>query len=91
MEKKGYMTEAAYVRAIPNWRRSGDERGLSELKICRFNYQLLNYILNDLMPWHTQIYDFNILEINRFFPIFFVNTCRGSYGGGRPRISPEIA
>jgi gamma-glutamylcysteine synthetase len=66
MEKEGYTTEAAYVRAITNWRRSCDQRGLSELQRCRFNYQLLNYILDDLMPWHTQIYDFSLLEVNRF-------------------------
>ena len=73
MEKKGYAREAAYVRAIANWRRSCDQRGLSDLERCRFNYQLLHYILDDLMPWHTQIYDFSLLEINRFF--FYVCVC----------------
>ena len=58
MEKKGYAREAAYVRAIANCRRSCDQRGLSDLERCRFNY------LDDLMPWHTQIYDFSLLEIN---------------------------
>ena len=65
MDKKGYMTEAVYIRAVANWRRSCDERGLSELQRCRYNYHLLNYILNDLMPWHTQFYDFSLLEVNR--------------------------
>ena len=31
MEKKGYTLEAKYIQVIWNWRRSCDERGLSDL------------------------------------------------------------
>ena len=48
MEKRGYDFEANYIRVIWNWRRSCDERGLTELQRCRFNYQMLNYVLDDL-------------------------------------------
>ena len=65
MEKKGYMCEANYIRVVLNWRRACDERGLSELQRCRFNYQMLNYVLDDLMPWHQQ-YDYSYLEVNRY-------------------------
>ena len=65
MEKKGYDLEANYVRAVLNWRRACDERGLSEHQRCHFNYQMLNYILDDLMPWHEQ-YDYSYLEVNRY-------------------------
>ena len=54
-----------YVEAIWNWRRACDHRGLSELERCRFNYQLLNLLLDDLMPWHNELYDFTYLEVNR--------------------------
>ena len=30
MEKKGYHFEARYIRVVWNWRRAGDECGLSE-------------------------------------------------------------
>ena len=70
MEKKGYAREA---RAIANWRRSYDQSGLSDLERCRFNYELLHYILDDLMPWQTQIYDFSLLEIKFFF--MYVSVC----------------
>ena len=89
MEKKGYMKEAAYIRAIANWRRSCDQRGLSELQRCRFNYQMLNYILDDFMPWHTQIYDFSLLEINRFFHIV-CSYLQGFIQGDRPGYPPKI-
>ena len=57
----GYDLKANYVRAVLNWRRACDERGLSELQRCHFNYQMLNYILDELIPWHEQ-YDYSYLE-----------------------------
>ena len=59
----GYTFEAQYIRVIYNWRRACDERGLSELQRCRYNYDLL---LDDLMPWHKECYDFSLLEVNRY-------------------------
>ena len=65
MTRKGYEYEAKYVRCIRNWRRACDERGLSSLQRSRFNYELLNLMLDELMPWHTKSYDFSLLEVNR--------------------------
>ena len=70
MESNGYQFEAKYIRVIMNWRRACDERGLSPLKRSQFNYELLNFILDDLMPWHTKVYDFSLLEVNRFVNSF---------------------
>lgn len=66
MERNDYSYEAKYIRTIRNWRRSCDERGLSSLQRCKFNYELLQLMLDDLMPWHTQYYDFSLLEVNRY-------------------------
>ena len=66
MERKGYKAEAKYIKVVNGWRQSCDERGLSELTRCRFNYEFLNYILDDLMPWHCNTYDFSLLEVNRY-------------------------
>ena len=66
MEKKGYTCEADYICPVSGWRRVCDERGLSELQRCRFNYQILNYILKELMPWYHQTYDFSVFEVNRY-------------------------
>ena len=67
MERKGYEFEAEYVRVILDWRRACDERGLSELQRCRYNYHnvMLNYMLDELMPWHDE-YDFSHIEVNRY-------------------------
>lgn len=65
MEKNSYEYEARYIKVIKNWRRASDERGLSQLTRCRFNYELLNFILDELMPWHKDMYDFSLMEVNR--------------------------
>ena len=66
MNKKGYEYEARYTETIWNWRRACDARGLKELQRCKFNHQFLNLILEDLMPWYKQTYDFSLLEVNRY-------------------------
>ena len=65
MDKKGYSFEAHYIKTVWNWRRASDERGLCSLERSRFNYQFLNMILKDLMPWYKEFYDFSLLEVNR--------------------------
>ena len=61
----GYYEEEKYVIVVRNWHRAADERGLSELQRSRFNYEMLNYILDDWMPWYKHCYDFSLLEVNR--------------------------
>ena len=68
MEKKKYTEESKYIGTILGWRRAQDERGLSQSERCRNNYKLLNYILDELMPWHKTQYDFSLLEVNRYVP-----------------------
>ena len=61
MESKGYTAEAQYLSVVHNWRRASDERGLSaETR----QQQFLQFILDDLMPWHKDK-DFSFLEVNR--------------------------
>ncbi len=65
MRKKNYTFEANFIEVVLNWRRSSDERGLSQLKRCRYNHDMLNFLLDDLMPWHKDQYDFSTMEVNR--------------------------
>ena len=65
MKWKKYKFEEKFVQTVLNWRRASDERGLSELKRSHFNYDMLNFLLDDLIPWHNQNYDFSTLEVNR--------------------------
>ena len=68
VQRSGYRYEGKFISAR-NWRRACDERGLSSLQCCRFNYQLLQLILDELMPWHSECYDFSTLEVNRYTPL----------------------
>jgi len=72
MVHKGYSKEAEYLQRIHNWRRACDERGLTNEQRSKFNTELLNYILDQLMPWHNKdgLRDFSLLEVNRYVLLF---------------------
>ena len=56
MDKKGYDLEARHLLSvIQNWRRASDERGLHSGLQSQFNRNLLEYIMDELMPWHNEI------------------------------------
>lgn len=65
MRDQGYHNEANYVEIISNWHEASDGRGLTQLQRCRYNYRMLNYILDQLMPWHKEMYDFTTIDVNR--------------------------
>ena len=66
MRVMGYNYEAKYIEAVWGWRQACDHRGLTELQRCRFNYRFFNLLLDELMPWHKETYDFLLLEVNRY-------------------------
>ena len=68
--------EAAYIEVVNNWHRAGDERGLTEEEQSRFNYDMLNFVHDDLMPLHKISYDLSLLEVNRLVVQFIHNTVR---------------
>lgn len=65
MKAKGYEYEATYIQTVCNWHRACDERGLTELTRCKYDYEFLNLMLDELMPWHKEYYDFGLLEVNK--------------------------
>ena len=65
LRRHGHNTEADYVRIIAQWHEASDGRGLSQMQRCRYNYEMLNFILDEWMPWHRETYDFATIDINR--------------------------
>ena len=65
MKKKGYTYEEKFLRVVCNWRRAHDERGLTELQRCRYNYEFLTFIIDELIPWFNAHPDFSLFEVNR--------------------------
>ena len=77
--ENGYEMEGRYVEIVAGWHEAADGRGLSQLERCRKNYAMLNMILDEWMPWHTELYDFATVDINRYvFMVFllrmYINT-----------------
>ena len=50
VREKGYEKEYQYVTVVTQWHEACDGRGISQLKKSRYNYEMLNYILNDWIP-----------------------------------------
>ena len=65
MRKNKFTFEEKYVEAVLNWRRASDERGLSESERNKYNLEMLQFIKDDLIPWH-KAYDLSTLEVNRY-------------------------
>ena len=65
LRRHGHDREASHVEVMVHWHDATDGRGLSQLQRCRHNYQMLNFILDEWMPWHKQCYDFSTIDINR--------------------------
>ena len=65
LNKQNYSYEAKYTGVIHNWRLACDERGLTQAQRSEYNKAFLELILDELMPWHKDQYDFSTLEINR--------------------------
>lgn len=61
---KGIHIEAAYIETVFNWHVASDSRGASQLTRSKYNYKMLNFILDELMPWHEHMYDFSLLKVN---------------------------
>lgn len=67
MEKHGYQAEAELVTTVTNWRRAIDERGLT--KQLRQQFRDDHFIVDDWMPWHKELHDFSLLEVNRLVTV----------------------
>ena len=59
MKAKGYNYEANYIQTVCNWHLACDERDLTELTRCKYNYEFLNLMLSELMPWYKENYNFS--------------------------------
>lgn len=65
LKRHGHDREAEYVEVLVHWHEATDGRGLSQLTRCKYNYQMLNLILDEWMPWHRTHHDFSLIDINR--------------------------
>ena len=90
MEEKQYNSEAKYLKVIRNWRRAVDERGLPDATRQIFNKELLDFILDDLMPWHwtAGMRNFSLMK-SIDIGYSTDSTVNTSMGGCQPGIEPS--
>ena len=69
--KHQHEKEAQHVELLLNWHEATDGRSLTQLQRCRYNYKMMNYILDEWMPWHKDCYDFSTIDINRYTFFYF--------------------
>ena len=65
-QKQGVHVRSRYIQVIMNWRKSCDERGLNQMVRSQYNKEFLNFILDHLIPWHSEGYDYSSMEVNRY-------------------------
>ncbi|XP_063431643.1 uncharacterized protein LOC134714335 [Mytilus trossulus] len=67
MQRNGFDCEAEYVSTVAAWHEASDGslRGMGQLRHCKANYQMLNYIVADLMPWYQENYDFTYIDVKQ--------------------------
>ena len=65
MDRHNHAEEATYINHIARWHEASDGRGLKQLERSKANHEMLNYILDEWMPWHREQYDFSTIDVNK--------------------------
>ena len=73
LEANNYPNEARFVKVVRNWHKASDGRGLSEETRSQYNLAMLDFILEDWMPWHWYMRNYSVIDVNRY--LFLFNHC----------------
>lgn len=65
LQNNNHKNEARVVEIILNWHKANDGRGLSEEERRKYNLALLDWILEDWMPWYWYCRDYSTMDVNR--------------------------
>ena len=65
LEKNGHTTDACIVKRIHNWHKAVDGRGLSETERSSHCRAMLEWLLDDWMPWFRYQPDYKTIDVNR--------------------------
>lgn len=65
MRRHGHQREMSFIRTIHNWHKASDGRGLSDNQRNTYNINMLDWLLEDWMPWYRNNRDYSTLDINR--------------------------
>lgn len=65
MRDKNYTEEERFLTTISNWHKASDGRGLSEEQRSDYNKEMLDFLLEDWLPWYQYNRDYSTVDINR--------------------------
>ena len=65
LQKNGYAAEAKFVEVVRNWHKASDGRGITEAMRSKYNHEMLDFLLEDWMPWYRSKRDFSTIDILR--------------------------
>jgi len=75
MERNGHTSTARFVRVVHNWHKASDGRGLTEETRKQYNLEMLDYLLEDWMPWYESNRDYSTMDVNRYALFQLVMFC----------------
>ena len=64
-EKKGHTANAHIVKRLHNWHKAVDGRGLSESERSAHCLAMIEWLLDDWMPWFCDQPDYKTIDVNR--------------------------
>lgn len=64
-EENNFPEEARFVSLVRNWHKANDGRGLTEETRRLYNLAMLDFILEDWMPWYWFNRDYSVMDVNR--------------------------
>jgi len=65
MSRCGHHKEMSFLKVVHNWHKASDGRGLDDDERKAYNKDMMDWILDDWMPWHRYNLDYSTLDINR--------------------------
>ena len=68
-KNNGHPEEGRVIEVIANWHKASDGRGLDEETRKKYNIAMLDFILEDWMPWYKENKDYSTLDPNRFINV----------------------
>ena len=80
MKNNNHVREGEFVEIVANWHKATDGRGLSGDLRKQYNETMLNFILEDWMPWHKNNRDFSTLDVNRYICCSKINNQWQTFG-----------
>ena len=75
MQKNGHKNEMTFLHLVHNWHKACNGRSLDEETCHLRNRNMVNWVLDDWMPWHRENYDFSTIDFNWYEQNIHVRYC----------------